>query len=246
MKAVIADDEKHLRQYMRERLRNLWPELTICAEAANGLEAVEQVTRLRPDIIFLDIRMPGLDGMQVVKRIQGMCRVVFVTAFDEYAVQAFECHAVDYLLKPVTDDRLNLTIERLQQNTKQATDYRALMNSLASHMVKPPERLTWIKASVGDQIHLVHVDDVYFLKSDSKYTTVHCGNKEFIIKTPLKALEEKLNPDHYWRIHRAMIVNVNFVEKILRNVDGKTSLKIRHVEQPVPVSRAYTHLFRQM
>jgi len=249
MKALIADDEPLLAQHLRTRLAALWPDLEIAGLAANGLEARQMIEDLKPDIAFLDIRMPGLTGLDVVQALspaaRAACRVVFVTAYDEFAVQAFEREAVDYLLKPVADDRLALAIERLRRPAPsvQADD---LMQRLQALLPKPAAHLTWIRASVGAEVRLVAVEEVCYFQAADKYTAVFTRDAELLIRTPIKELGEQLNPDHFWQVHRGTLINVRQIVSARHDGLGRVSLKLRDRPEAVAVSRGYAHLFKQM
>ncbi len=247
MKAIIADDEPTLRRHLRERLQALWPELEICAEAANGEEALAHIRAHHPDVVFLDIRMPGTDGMEVARQ-AGACRVVFVTAYDQYAVEAFERHAVDYLLKPVSDQRLRETIHRLRdgQRSLEHTALQQALAGIADAMASQPQRSQWIRALQGESIALVHVDDVAYFQSGDKYTTVRTAEREYLIRTPLKDLDAVLDPERFWRIHRSVIVNVAFIAGARRTLDGRYDLTLKSVSERLTTSRAYAHRFKQM
>lgn len=250
MKAIIADDEPALRQHLRERLQDLWPDLEICAVVEDGEQAFQAFTDHRPDICFLDIRMPGLSGLEVARRIAQSCHIVFVTAYDQYAVDAFEQNAIDYLLKPYTEERLQETIERLKrlrENDSEATSLEAVLDKLdAVVQQSPKENLQWIRASVGDDIQMVHVDEIVYFCADAKYTSAFTKNKEYLIRTPLKELEQNLDGDRFWRIHRSCIVSVSWIDHAKRLIDGRYILFLRDLDKELSVSRAYAHLFKQM
>ncbi len=250
MKALIADDEPALRKHLRNRLEKLWPELEICAEAEDGDQALEAVQTLQPDIAFLDIRMPGLSGLEVAGRITGSCHIVFITAYDQYAIEAFKQHAADYLLKPIDDERLQDTIHRLKNLDPEAVDRTALnealsrINSMLAQQNSEP--LQWIRASKGDDIHMLHVDDVAFFQSGDKYTSARTAEREYLIRTPLKELEISLDSRDFWRIHRGVIVNIRWIDSAKRTQDGRYTLYLRGLNEELGVSRAYAHLFKQM
>lgn len=249
MKALIADDEPLLAQHLRSRLAALWPELEIAGVAANGIEARDMIDALRPEIAFLDIRMPGLSGLEVVAAISPAartgCRVVFVTAHDEFAVQAFEREAVDYLLKPVADERLALAVERLRRRAA-ATPQDDVLLRLQALLPRAAARLQWVRASVGNEVRLVAVDDVCYFQAADKYTAVFTRDAELLIRTPVKELAEQLDPDQFWQVHRGTLVNSRQVVSARHDALGRVSLKLRDRPEVVAVSRAYAHLFRQM
>lgn len=246
-KAIIADDEPELRRYLRESLRRLWPQLEICAEAENGVDALAALEQQEPDVIFLDIRMPGLDGMQVARAYSGNCRIVFVTAFEQYAVEAFEQHAVDYLLKPYTDERLQETLRRLQQSETSPADLQAVQQLISDGSSQEPEiPLRWIRATKADQVQLINVGDVALFQSEDKYTTVYTHETQYLIRTPLKELEQVLDAEIFWRVHRSAIVNVKHIKSAKRTIDGRYQLSLSGRDNQVMVSRGYGHLFRHM
>jgi DNA-binding LytR/AlgR family response regulator len=249
MKALIADDEQLLAQHLRTRLSALWPELEIAGLAANGIEARQMIEELKPDIAFLDIRMPGLSGLEVVQALspatRGACRVVFVTAYDEFAVQAFEREAVDYLLKPVADDRLALAIDRLRRPVPSAPP-DDLVQRLQALLPRRAAHLSWIRASVGSEVRLLAVDEVCYFQAADKYTAVFTRDAELLIRTPIKELGEQLNPEHFWQVHRGTVVNVRQIVSARHDALGRVSLKLRDRPEAVAVSRGYAHLFKQM
>ncbi len=248
VQAVIADDEAELAQHLARELAKLWPELEVVALAANGVEALAQIERLRPQIAFLDIRMPGLTGLEVARRLNGDCRVVFVTAYDQYAVEAFERAAVDYLLKPISPERLAKTVARLRDGAAApaAVDLAALLASLRQALPAPPEYLRWIRAGIGERVELIAVDEVHYFLAADKYTSVVTQEREYLIRTALKELAGQLDPQRFWQIHRGTIVNVERVAAVQRDFGGRLSLTLRGRSEPLKVSRGYSHLFRQM
>lgn len=250
-KAIIADDEKELRAYLKSMLSEAWPELIVCGEAQNGEEALELVESKRPQIAFLDIRMPGLSGMEVAKRIAGLCRIVFVTAFDQYAVEAFEKEAVDYLLKPASKERLILTIQRLKNQLNSSTEPPARLAEVVEQVLsKLPGRgadfLRWIKTQHKDSIRLIPVEDVDYFKAEDKYTLVITKEGEPLIKKSIKELAQELDPAQFWQIHRGTIVNVSKIDKVSRSLTGRGMLKLKGRSELLTVSRNYLPLFKQM
>jgi len=251
--AVIADDEKQLRIYLRSKLANLWPELAVTGEAENGHQALDLIDTRRPGIAFLDIKMPGLSGLEVAQRITVDCIVVFITAYDEFAIEAFENEAIDYLLKPVTDERLAKTIQRLKKRlaTSPPESPRQLTATLERLLVRMENKedtgyLKWIKASLGDEVRLVAVDDVYFFKAEDKYTVVKTRDGEFLIKISIRQLTEDLDPDRFWRTHRSTIINLNCIAGVHRSFGGRLLIKLKDLPETLPVSKTYAHLFKQM
>jgi DNA-binding LytR/AlgR family response regulator len=251
-KAIIADDEEQLRIYLRSKLSGLWPELDICGEAANGLQAQELIEKNRPQIAFLDINMPGLSGLEVAKNITFSCRVVFITAYDQYAIEAFENEAIDYLLKPVSDARLAKTVKRLQQQIADASpspaDLTQTLERFMSAMKnrEAPGFLKWIKVRQGEDVRLISVHEICYFKAEDKYTVVKIHTGEFLIKKSIRQLAAELDPDHFWRIHRGAIINVNFIDRINRSFSGRLSIKLEELPEALTVSRSYAHLFKQM
>lgn len=251
MRALIADDEPLLARHLQARLAALWPQLEVAGIAANGIEARDMIEALRPDIAFLDIRMPGLSGLELVPLLspqaRAACRVVFVTAFDEFAVQAFEREAVDYLLKPVADERLAAAIERLQRAAPSAgIQSDELLQRLQALLPKAAEHLRWVRASVGNDVRLIAVDEVCYFRATDKYTAVFTRDAELLIRTPIKDLAGQLDPAQFWQVHRGTLVNVRQIAAARHDGLGRVSLKLRDRPESLAVSRGYAHLFRQM
>jgi DNA-binding LytR/AlgR family response regulator len=260
--AVIADDEPHLVEYLRARLAALWPELRIVATVANGPEALAAIAAHRPDIAFLDIRMPGKTGLQVAQQLQGDAqrpRIVFVTAYDQYAVGAFDAEAVDYLLKPVTDDRLSRALDKLrraQAAAEPVPELSQLLATLSARLAPAPAAgfLRWIRASKraaeGEVTEQIAAADVLYFQADDKYTCVYARQgrevREWLIRVPLSDLAAQLNPDDFQQIHRSVIVNMNAVAGTRRDLAGKLFVRIRDHDRDLPVARPYAGLFRQM
>ncbi|MGY8892298.1 MAG: LytR/AlgR family response regulator transcription factor [Pseudomonadales bacterium] len=243
--AILVDDEPNLLSYLDLKLRECWPELDIIGHAANGLEALVLVKKRQPDIIFLDIRMPGQSGLVVAEKLPKDIRVVFVTAYDQYAVDAFQKAAVDYLLKPVTVDRLKITIERLKAAPieQPSADLKALMAA-----IKEPEAfvLKWIKAGRGEVTELVNVDDVVFFKSEQKYTVLFTKTHEHLIRKSISELVDELDPDTFWQIHRGVIVNAREILNAKKDFRGRYQLNLKSRSEVLRTSPSYSHLFRQM
>ncbi|MDW5418499.1 LytTR family DNA-binding domain-containing protein [Iodobacter sp. CM08] len=239
--ALIADDEPLLAASLAERLQALWPELKIVAVVKNGLEAVAEINHKQPDFVFLDIRMPGLSGLQVASTLHH-ARVVFVTAFDEYAISAFENAALDYLLKPVSDERLAQCVGRLQRENKTSVDFGALISSLQ----KEPLGLAWLTVGLGDVTRLVAVDEVLFFQSADKYTEVVTVHERHLIRTSLKELLPQLNPKSFAQVHRAYIVNLHVVARIERDLLGRQKIELKNSSHSLPLSRSFAAQFRQM
>jgi DNA-binding LytR/AlgR family response regulator len=245
--AVIAEDEPILRAQLQARLAKLWPELEVIASVGDGIAALEALEERTPDFLFLDIRMPEMTGIEVARHVDSRCHVVFVTAYDEYAIEAFEAGAVDYLLKPPTDERMALAIERLK--SKMATpppDLAALLSRLARKLEPARERLKWIKATVGQNLRLIPVSDVLYFQSDEKYTRVVTDEGEALIKTPIREILEGLDPEAFWQIHRSTVVNAAAISAVTRDFRGQAHVKVRGRDESLVVSRIYSHLFKQM
>ena len=246
--AVIADDEPLLRAQLRSRLARLWPALAVVHEMENGRDILEVLETHQPDLFFLDIHMPGVSGLEAAKAIGGRCHVVFVTAFDQYAVEAFERGAVDYVLKPFDEARLALTVERLKERLgSRPPEISELVESLVSRLApRASEHLRWIKASVGSNVRLIPVEEVLFFQSDEKYTRVVTAEAESLIRKPIRELLDELDPAKFWQIHRATIVNVDYIASVKRGLKDQAEISLREHGETLVVSRAFTHLFKQM
>jgi DNA-binding LytR/AlgR family response regulator len=245
--AILAEDEQILRTQLEHKLGKLWPDLEIIASVEDGAAALEALEDRTPDFMFLDIQMPEMTGLEVARHVGSRSHVVFVTAYDQYAIQAFEAGAVDYVLKPVTDERFSLTIERLK--AKVATpppDLGSLLSQLAQQVNGKRERLQWIKATVGQQLKLIPVNEVLFFQSDEKYTRVVTKESEALIKTPIRELLDGLDPDAFWQIHRSTIVNAGAIAGVTRDFRGQAHVKVKGRDDSLIVSRIYSHLFKQM
>ena len=248
-RALIADDEPHLAADLRARVQALWPELEILPNAANGIEALRTITEDEPDVAFLDIRMPGLTGIELARRVDVRTHIVFVTAFDQYAVEAFDREVVDYLLKPVTDERLARCVERLKKKIAEAEQPPALeemLAKLARAVPGAPGKLRWIRASKGELVQQIAVDDVLYFQASDKYTCVMTREGESLIRLPLAELAGQLDGDVFWQIHRGTVVNMNEVTATRRDLGGRVFVKLKDGKTELPVSRAYAHLFKQM
>ena len=269
VRAVLADDERLMREQLRARLTEVWPELEIVAEAKNGLEAVELVREHRPDLVFLDIRMPGLTGVDAAKQIAQLPEdddwlvpeIVFITAYDQYAVEAFEQGVADYVLKPAERDRLTLTVARIKKRLAQregsgqsadASDGGAPLQQLLhklSAKLNPggtPQYLQWIQASVGQAIQMIPVEEVLFFISDEKYTRVQTPKLEALIRKPIKELVDELDPQIFWQIHRSTLVNARAIDGVTRDFRGRQLVGVKGNNEKLEVSRSYTHLFKGM
>lgn len=265
--ALIADDEPLLREQLAVLLARLWPELRVVAHARNGREAVELFDLHRPQVAFLDVHMPGLNGVEVACAIDRRAEVVFVTAFDRYAVEAFRHDAVDYLVKPIDEVRLRDTVQRVQARLLEPhahanahpragaaqPAFTALLERLAEHLDGgrqrtggAPQHLLWIKASVGNSVRLIPVEQVIYLRADTKYTVVAWEGGEVLIRTPLRELAEALDPARFVQVHRSAIVNLAHVERFSHGPGDAGELHLKGRPQRLAVSRSYVHLFRQM
>jgi len=275
VRAVLADDERLMRDQLRARLAEAWPELQIVAEARNGLEAVDLVAQHRPDIVFLDIRMPGLTGVEAARQIAQMPpreggeeddellpEIVFITAYDQYAVEAFEQGVADYVLKPAERERLQLTVQRIQKrlaarrapeaaadaDVPAAPPLQTLLHQLSARLNPggAPAYLQWIQASVGSAIQMIPVEEVLFFVSDEKYTRVQTPQVEALIRKPIKELVDELDPKQFWQIHRSTLVNVKAIAGVTRDFRGRQIVSVKGHPEKLEVSRSYTGLFKGM
>lgn len=250
--AVIAEDEPILRTQLKAKLTKMWPALRIVAEVGDGEAALEAIETHQPHLAFLDIQMPEMTGVGVAKSLAAQpdvhTHLVFVTAFDQYAVEAFEANAVDYVLKPYTDARLQATVDRLQGRLAlappPAQDLKALVAHIAARLQPATESLQWIKASVGNQLRLIAIDDVLFFQSDEKYTLVATRELDALIRTTIKEILTGLDANKFWQIHRSTIVNATVIETVTRDFRGQASVKIKGRPENLTVSRPFSHLFK--
>jgi DNA-binding LytR/AlgR family response regulator len=271
-RAVLADDERLMREQLRARLAEVWPELDIVAEAKNGLEAVALVDQHRPDIVFLDIRMPGLTGVDAARQIAQMPprnppqegqddellpEIVFITAYDQYAVEAFEQGVADYVLKPAERERLQLTVQRIKKrlaarrggaDAPAGPPLQQLLHQLAARLNPgaAPQYLQWIQATVGQAIQMIPVDEVLFFISDEKYTRVQTAQVEALIRKPIKELVDEIDPQAFWQIHRSTLVNVKAIAGVTRDFRGRQIVSVKGHPEKLEVSRSYTGLFKGM
>jgi DNA-binding LytR/AlgR family response regulator len=245
--AIIADDEAPLRAFLRRRLAESWPELDIVDEAANGQEALDLIARHQPDIAFLDIQMPVLGGLDVAARLPAEVRTVFVTAYDQYALEAFDRAAVDYLLKPVNRERLQKTVERLKAPRSQREwDAAALASELADRLRPQRAHLQWLQASTSAGIVMIAVTDVIYFQAQDKYTLVATAGGEHLIRMSLKELEAALDPDRFWRVHRNAIVSVAAIENVAHDSRGNYVIRLRGNAQRIAVGRNYASRFKPL
>jgi DNA-binding LytR/AlgR family response regulator len=243
---LVAEDEPLMRERLLAMLEVSWPEAKVVLVAENGNDAWDGFLEHEPDVCFLDIRMPGLSGLEVAAKIGQEAHVVFVTAYDQYAVQAFDAGAVDYLLKPVQADRLARAIDRIR--AKLATppaDMAPVLRELKA-LAPEPERMKWIRATVGKQIKLIDVNDVLFFQSDTKYTRIVLPDFEALVRIPLKDLVGGLDPERFWQIHRSTLIAVNAIAAVTRDFRGRQIVAVKGHPQKLEVSRSYTHLFKGM
>ncbi len=265
-RALIADDERLMREQLRARLAEVWPELDIVGEARNGVEAVEMTAQLHPDLVFLDIRMPGMTGVDAARQIAQLptddawrgCEIVFITAYDQYAVEAFEQGVVDYVLKPAERERLQVTVERIQKRLAQreaagdaAEPSPAALQQLLSKLAAQIDpgasnRLKWIQATVGQTIQMIPVEDVLFFISDEKYTRVQTAQLEALIRKPIKELVEELDMNLFWQIHRSTLVNTKAISGVSRDLRGRQLVSVKGHPEKLEVSRSFAGLFKGM
>jgi DNA-binding LytR/AlgR family response regulator len=247
--AILAEDEQPQREELGAMLAEVWPELRIVAQCADGLAALEALEQHRPDVAFLDIRMPGVSGLEVARAARPPCQVIFTTAYEEYALRAFEQAAVDYLLKPITRERLGRSIERVRGRTggEAAIDIAALAGLLQAGL-RPGATpgIKWITAGVGNSTRMFSIDEVLFFQAHDKYTRVVTADNEGHIRTPLKELLAALDPESFWQVHRSVIVRVAAIRSVDKDQDGKLQLFLRGRQDVLPVSSAFQHRFRAM
>jgi DNA-binding LytR/AlgR family response regulator len=242
--ALIVEDEPALSDELSELLQALWPSLRIVGRATDGIEALRQIAQHEPDIVFLDIQIPGPNGLDVARTLRDRCHVVFVTAYDAHAIEAFDSGAVDYILKPIDPQRIALTVQRLKQRIASApADLSNLLEQLA------PQRtsyLRWITATVGNSLRLITTDEVVFFQSEQKYTRVVLADSEVLIKKTLKELVAELDPEQFWQTHRSTVVNAMEISSIEPNMAGQLTIKLRTRREQLPVAESFVRRFRQM
>ncbi|PRC91153.1 LytR/AlgR family response regulator transcription factor [Solimicrobium silvestre] len=254
--ALIADDEPLLRSSLTRMLAQAWPELEIVAQARNGREAVEQYQAHKPTVCFLDVHMPGISGVEAARQIGRGVHIVFVTAYNDYAVEAFAQGALDYLVKPVDPARLADTVMRVRERlgtTQEAPDIEVLLDKLEARLQKKaaPEPLRWIKALVGQSLRMISVADIDYLRSDEKYTLIAWRGAdgkagEALIRTSLKELLDQLDGTHFIQVHRSVVVNMNMVSHVTRGENETASVYMKGRSEKLSVSRSYLHHFKQM
>jgi DNA-binding LytR/AlgR family response regulator len=244
--ALVAEDEAVLREELCTHLAALWPDLRIVARAANGLEALQLVDRHRPDVLFLDIEMPGVSGLEVALQAPRESHIVFVTAYDAHAVAAFERGAIDYVLKPYNPARLAESVRRVKERRVQSPAAMAQILVDMAAAQAPREHLRWINAAAGQEVRLITVDEVCYFQADTKYTRVVTAEGEALIRRSLRELTEQLDPAQFWPVHRSFIVNANAIAGVRRDLRGRVHLKLKQRDEQLPVSESHEHLFRQM
>jgi DNA-binding LytR/AlgR family response regulator len=246
-RGVLAEDEALLREQLRELLAAAWPELEIVAMAEDGAAAIRALDAHKPNVLFLDIQMPEASGLEVARLASGRTHVAFVTAYDQYAVAAFEEGAVDYVMKPLSGARVAIAVNRLKERLR---SHPANLNGLIDTLASPPpvsgQYLRWINASRGQDVQLITIEEVRYFQSDTKYTRVVAAHREGLIRKTLKELVDELDPTMFWQVHRATIVNLNAVESVGRDLNGRVVLRLKGCNDVLQVSQPYAHLFRQM
>ncbi len=247
VKAVIAEDEANLCDELRETLAALWPDLDVCAIAADGIQALRQLEEHHPEVLFLDIQMPGMSGLEVAKRASERSHVVFVTAYDKYAVTAFEQGAIDYVMKPFDAARLSDTVKRLKARVDSApANLEGLLKVLSERVGNGREYVRWITASQGSELRLITIEEICYFRADNKCTMVVTADQESLIYRSIKELLEVLDPSTFWQIHRGTIVNIKQISGITRDYRGRLRVKLRQRKETLQVSAPHSHLFRQM
>lgn len=244
--AVIAEDEPLVRQEIRETLARVWPELIILAEVGDGIEALAALDRLQPRVFFLDIQMPGLSGLEVAQRLNGRAHVVFITAFDRYAIAAFEQGALDYVLKPISQDRMQLSVDRLRSRLSEPpAELHRIAELLRDMAPAEAKYLKWLTVPHGADLRVVAVTEISYLRADNKYTTVVTAGGTFLLTSSLRQIKEKLDPHVFWQIHRGIVVNVGAIDRIYRSFRGVLEVKVKGREELLPVSAPHAHQFRE-
>jgi DNA-binding LytR/AlgR family response regulator len=245
--AVIAEDEPLLRAELRQALATLWPELVVVAEAGDGAEAIREMQRHRPAIVFLDIHMPGVSGLDVAAQASGRAHVVFVTAFNEHAAAAFEQGAIDYVVKPLSMARLAKTVDRLKERLRGTpADLHGLAELLKTIVRDDSRYVRWLTVPHGRELRIVTADEICYLRAANKYTSLFTANAEYLMTSTLKHMREKLDPQYFWQIHRSFIVNVRAIQTVHRSFHGSFEVQLRHRRELLPVSSACAHLFKQL
>jgi DNA-binding LytR/AlgR family response regulator len=244
--AILAEDEPLIRREIRSVLAQLWPSLEIIDEAGDGAAALASVERRMPDVVFLDIQMPGLNGLEVAQRLSGRAHVVFITAFDQYAVAAFEQGALDYVLKPISPSRMQVAVERLRGRLDDAPANLGRIAEILKDIVPAESKyLKWLTVPHGSELRVVAVDEVSYLRAEHKYTTVVTPRDSFLLNSSLRVMKDRLDPQVFWQIHRSVVVNVGAIDRIYRTFRGALEVKLKERDEILPVSAAHAHLFRE-
>ncbi|HEY3177596.1 MAG TPA: LytTR family DNA-binding domain-containing protein [Casimicrobiaceae bacterium] len=245
--AVIAEDEPLLRRELKDALAALWPELEILTEAEDGIQAIRALETRKPDVIFVDIQMPGMTGVDVARVASGRCHVVFVTAYDEYAVEAFEQGAVDYVMKPFIPARLAIAVARVRERMNSApADLEGLLKVLAERARPARQFLRWISVAQGRTVRLITIDDICYFQADNKYTLVVTATTQSLINKTIKELLDELDPDVFLQIHRGTVVNINAIAAVHRDLRGRVEVQLKERNETLQVSASFAHLFKQM
>jgi DNA-binding LytR/AlgR family response regulator len=246
-RAIVVEDEITLRQQLEELLARIWPELQIVASVGDGVQALAALQRHRPDLMFLDVEMPEMSGIEVARRASGQCHVAFVTAYSSYATQAFDAGAVDYVLKPFNEERLALACQRLQGRLATApANLEQVLAQLAARVAQAKPYLRWITASRGMNVRMFTTDEICYFQADTGYTLVATADGDALINMPLKDLLEQLDPQMFWQVHRSTIVNVQEIDSIGRDAAGHVTLRLKQRDDTLRVSQQFAYRFRQM
>jgi DNA-binding LytR/AlgR family response regulator len=246
-KAVIAEDEPVLRAQLRDALSVVWPDLTVSAEAADGVQALDAVATHAPDVVFLDIEMPGMSGLEVAQKVGGRCHVVFVTAYDRYAVDAFEQGAVDYVMKPFSAERIAKTMSRLKPKLASVpANLDGIIAALAARLEVRKEYLRWITVTQGQNLKVITVNEICYIQADNKYTLIATASSQSLVRTPIKELIDELDPEVFWQIHRSTLVNVNAIDSVTRSLRGKLQVRLKARKEALPVSDTYAYRFKHL
>lgn len=247
--AIVAEDEPLLRGELKEALARLWPDMQLLAEAEDGTQAIQALGRFRPDVIFLDIEMPGPSGLEVARVASGKCHVVFVTAYDQYAVAAFDEGAIDYIMKPFSTARLATAISRVRERMRMQgapANLEGLLRTLAEQRQPSRQFLRWISAAEGRTVRLITVEEICYFQADNKYTMVVTADRQSLIYKTIKDLVEELDPGAFLQIHRGTIVNINAIAAVRRDMRGRMEIQLKQRKEALAVSASFTHLFKQM